>query len=260
MYSLPGLGWEVAYQNKRCKVLRSHTNASLLDMWEINANGTYSKKDLFSSISASITNSSMWKIDPNCSRILLDGNFYASVQGQMGWPMVTLPVNFTLDKVDDNVRYMTSTSGDLWKLAAGTITKIFTPPVPFPTGATVLSHGGRIGLGLTNSTSAWFVGLEETTTGIQKCINYSNTDFIQEPILQASPHLTKIMMVGKASPPSYTNSTAPIVRTDFYFINCPTFQNISLPNTYMQDPSSIQIRVGEDVVQVLQLNNVTSVP
>ena len=100
-----------------------------------------------------------WVVSPDCSRIYVDGDLYERASGSATWSIVTKPVNFTVDQIDDKAKYMTSTFGDLWKLSGG-LTKIFTPDVPFPAGATVLSHNNRIGLGLTNSTSAWFVGME----------------------------------------------------------------------------------------------------
>jgi len=80
-------------------------------------------------------------------------------------------------------------------------------------------------------------------------------------LLEASPLLTKVLMVGKALRPNNTAAgSGTFVRTDFYFINCPKFQNISLPNTFMQEPAFIRVNVGEDVVHVLQLDNSTGEP
>lgn len=69
--------------------------------------------------------------------------------------------------------------------------------------------------------------------------------------------LTKVLMVGKANDP-VTNTT--VILTDFFFINCPNHQKLSLPNDYMSNPSKLYINLGEDVVHATILNNSTSLP
>ena len=121
-----------------------------------------------------------------------------------------------------------------------------------------MTAGKRIGLGMTNVTSAWFFGMEEQADGShQICINYENHAFLEQPILETSPLLTKVLMVGKATHPIHNNT---FVRTDMYFINCPVFQNISLPNKFMSNPAKIMVDVGEDAVHVVQLDNSTNEP
>ena len=180
----------------------------------------------------------------DCSRFRVDNRFYYRIPQTNNYSEFTVPNNFTLDKVDYSVNYATSTDGDLWQfnVNTGALEKVFTPPQPFPTGATLLSAGNRVGLGYTTNSSAWFLGLQKDSNGqFQKCINYTNDRFIEQPILEASPLLTKVLMLGKARD-RITNQTT--VVTDFYFIQCPKFLNISLPNTNMQNPSKIRANLG----------------
>ena len=104
-----------------------------------------------------------------------------------------------------------------------------------------------MGVGKTNTSSAWFMGFEDVNGQFQKCINYSRHDFVVEPKLIASPRLTKVLMVGEATRPASMNvsGTGNIVVADFYLINCPTFQNISFPMKHMTNLPKLDIVVGE---------------
>lgn len=209
---------------------------------------------------SALTNSSVWGMSSDCKRLRVDSDFYYIPQGQ-NWTKFTFPANFTLDQVDNNITYATS-NGKLYKLPPdGNVVLVLDPPHPFPMGANVLTAGQRVALGKTNTTSAWFVGFESNINGqLQKCINYTNFNFVEQPLLEASPMLTKVIMVGKATPPAYLNSTTPRVIADFYLINCPHFQNISLPTTHLHTPSKLRVSLGEEVVHFKQLDNSTNKP
>ena len=263
-YTLPYASSDLIYQNPNCKLIKNMGGGNVqLSLNRELPNGTYvSLADLQPIINTTTNSNTTWQISSDCSRFRFDNEFYYSTGGG-NFSRYTIQGNFTLDQATDNLTYATSTDGDLWKFHPnGTLGLYFTPPQRFPMGATLLSAGNRIGLGKTNTSSAWFLGLEDVSGQIQKCINYSNYDFIEQPILEASPLLTKVLMVGRATRPNNTaaGGSGTIVRTDFYFINCPTFQNISLPNTHMQDPANIKVNVGEEMVHVLQLHNSTGEP
>jgi len=90
----------------------------------------------------------------------MDNKFFYGTGGG-NYSEFTVPNNFTVDQVSNNITYATSTDGDLWKFttSSGSLDKYYTPPHPFPMGASLLTAGSRIGLGKTNTTSAWFLGL-----------------------------------------------------------------------------------------------------
>ena len=261
-YPLNGPNWSLVYKNKNCKILREHGGTGAITVNHELPNGTYiTLTDLSTVSNLTVTNSSVWQMADDCSRFRVDDKFYYHIAGSGGnFGEFLVPANFTVDQVDANVTHATSTAGDLWKfdVPSGMLKRVLTPPVAFPSGATLLTAGNIVGLGKTTPTSAWFLGLQMQVDGTyQKCINYSEKAFIEQPILETSPLLTKILLVGKATHPIHNNT---FVRTDFYFMNCPTFQNISLPNTYMQNPAKIRIDVGEDAVHLVQLDNSTNAP
>ena len=218
-YPLTGTVWGLIYQNPGCKVTRSFDSQDIINLNVEFPNGTYeSIANLRTVINGSVTNSSLWEMSLDCSRFRVDNKFYYRIPQTNNYSEFTVPNNFTLDKVDYSVNYATSTDGDLWQfnVNSGALEKVFTPPKPFPTGATLLSAGNRVGLGYTTANSAWFLGLQKDSTGqFQKCINYTNDRFTEQPILEASPLLTKVLMIGKARDRITNLST---VVTDFYFI------------------------------------------
>lgn len=98
----------------------------------------------------------------------------------------------------------------------------------------------------TNATAAYFVGLSDTGSHLNVCIDYANFNFLEEPTVYASPMLTKVLLYGNASPPAWMNTTAnSMIIADFYIIDCPNFQNISLPLDHLANPARSKIYLGE---------------
>lgn len=199
--------------------------------------------ELFSLLGASVTANSVWGASDDCTRIRLDGNFYHMTPGTTTWAALTPPSGFTLGTVDANITIALSTSGSLYKYSPSGFTLYFTPPVAFPANSEVVTWGPKVGLASTTATSAWFVGLIDNGTHLNKCINYSNPDFVAQPKITTSPSLTKVLILGSANKPAW-KGTGTEIRADLYVIECPNFQNISVPLTHLDTPANVRVNLG----------------
>ena len=170
------------------------------------------------------------------------------------WMPFNSSANFTLDTVDANLTIALGTNGNLWRLSPTGFSPYFMPPVPFPPGSDIHTFQGLVGLGKVNTSSAWFTGFSDNGTGLNKCINYSNHDFVTPPKIFNSPSLSKVFVLGVANKPAWMNSTGTIIRADLYVIECPNFQNISIPLDHLQDPVNVRINLGEDFIHIVKVD------
>ena len=231
----------MVFQNHRCKILKNGNSITI----NVEVNGVYgSTAELYPLLGASVTPSSVWKVSSDCSRVMLDGNMYLTLDGNT-WMSTTHPSGFTLDTTDANLTYALSTDGSLWKLTPAGLVQYFVPPVAFPAGSQIFTAAGAIGLAKTTTTSAWFTGFVDTGSTLQKCINYSFHDFVAQPRIFPSPSLTKVLVLGEANKPAWINSAGTMTKADLYVIECPNFQNISLPLDHLQTPANTRVNLGE---------------
>lgn len=203
----------MVYQNKMCKILANSASITINKEQE----GVYvSTDDLFALLGGSVTQNSIWGASDDCTRVRLDGNFYQKDQGN-NWVVITNPQGFTLDTVDANLTFALGTDGNLWKITPSGIVSYFIPPTAFPAGSGIFTWRSIVGLGKTTSTSAWFIGFTDSSSGLNKCINYSFTDFVSTPTIYTSPKLTKVLVLGTANNPSYM-SAGTFIKADLWVI------------------------------------------
>jgi hypothetical protein len=254
-YLLTGQPWKLLFQNDRCKVFRNGTAPNNISMiaqvagvWQEVRNFT----DLLGGIN--LTGSSNWTLSEDCSRFGVDSVF-GFRQANGSWAAFTLPAGFTLKSVDRNLSYALGNDSSIYRfnMSTASLSLAFTPPMPFPPNSTIRSSRNIVGVGSTNTTSAWFTGFLDQGN-FSKCINYSFHNFTTPPIISSSPSLNKIFIFGMANPPAYINSTTPIPRVDMFFINCPTFHNITFPTDQLQDPANSIVNVGDKFVYIVNLN------
>jgi hypothetical protein len=125
--------------------------------------------------------------------------------------------------------------------------------VAFPAGSEIFTSRRIVGLGKTTATSAWFIGFTDNGTGLNKCINYSFTDFAAPPKIWTSPSLTKVMVLGVANNPSWMTAGT-TVKADVYVIECPNFQNISVPTDHLQTPANVRVNLGEEFLHITKVD------
>ena len=95
----------MVFQNHRCKILKNGNSITI----NVEVNGVYgSTAELYPLLGASVTPSSVWKVSSDCSRVMLDGNMYLTLDGNT-WMSTTHPSGFTLDTTDANLTYALST-------------------------------------------------------------------------------------------------------------------------------------------------------
>ena len=252
-YPLTGNPYKMVFQNDKCKVLSGAGSVSI----NVEVNGAYASISTLDTVLSGITvtPNTVWQFSDDCIRAQV-GNNYLYFNGT--WNKFNTS-GMTISSVDRNVSVALDSNSNIWlfNMFNGTLVNIFNPPVPFPAFSTIHTFENTIGLGSTNATSAWFSGfiLNSSTLTLKNCLNYSFHNFTTQPRIEHSRTLTKVIVYGMAKPPHFTNKTTPIPRADMFFINCPKFYNISFPLEHLKAPAKVNIKVTDEFVHLLKLDN-----
>ena len=250
-YTQTGLAWAIQFQNKRCKLMSQGSLSFMVKETNL-VYDTTSISNALSTAGVSLSGATNWAISDDCRRFWLDTEVFY-LDSNNAWAVYTRPSGLTISTVDQNVTFALGTDGSLYKILPTSIAIYFTPTTPFPAGSSMYTHSHMLGLGTTGATSAEFVGFTDDGTTLKSCINYTKTDFVSQPKIFKSPSLTKVLILGEAPKPSYMG-TGNMVYTEFYLIQCPNFQNLTLPTTHFTNLANIKVNLGESFIHITKVN------
>lgn len=124
-------------------------------------------------------------------------------------------------------------------------------------GSMIKSYDMRVVVFMSNASSAWFVAFTVSNDQFTKSLNYSFHGYQAQPAIEISPKLTKVLFFGMASLPAYLNSSTIVPRADMFFMEGSSFKNITFPTKHLQNPTKVNINLGEQFVHLVKLDNST---
>ena len=153
---------------------------------------------IFNSSATNGTSSSnplVWDLSTDCSRVRVgpyiffrNGSFLTKI----------MSMSFTVNHVDQTITYVTSTMGSIYKFNNNTDSFDF---FYAPNGNTtafshIRSYGDRIIVNESTSIGAWVEAYVVEGNTLSKVFSYESMNFFETPMIETSPDLSQVLIVG----------------------------------------------------------------